>query len=165
MKTFIAFACALFVTNSVLADPNSAAMALARKVAAKSQQAANQTDTERPPPQQPQQPPQQPQPPPPPPSPALQATMQNIANLRDDFAALSKTTDTNSADVLKLSLLNNLAAAAQGTKPSQNSISKLGDDLTTAITGKEKLRAPQPKLAQYVHAAFNGCLLYTSRCV
>jgi hypothetical protein len=157
MKTSIALLCALFLANSVLADPYSAAMKQARNVSAKASKAANQTDETTPPPS-PSSPPQQ-QPPPqniPPPNPALQATLQNIASLRDDFAALGRATDTNSAAVLKMSLLNNLAAAAHDTKPSQKSISKLGDDLTTAIAGKEKLRAPQPKLAQDVHAVFNS---------
>ena len=46
--------------------------------------------------------------------------------------------------------------AAQSAKPLPASIAKLADDLTTAIAGKEKLRAPQQKLAQFVHAIFNS---------
>jgi hypothetical protein len=56
-----------------------------------------------------------------------------------------------------------MAAAAQGAKPQAASISKLADDLATAIAGKEKLRAPQPKLAQYVHAIFNSSHLTTAQ--
>ena len=138
MKTFIALGCALFVAHVALADPNSAAMALARKVAAKSQAAANQTD-ETP---QPAQRPPQPAPSAPPPNPVLQATLENIAGLRADFVALGSLTDTNLTTAQKLPLLNDLATAAQGTKPSQKSLSQLGDDLASAIAGKEKLRTP-----------------------
>ena len=89
----------------------------------------------------------------------LQATLENIAGLRADFVALGSLTDTNLTTAQKLPLLNDLATAAQGTKPSQKSLSQLGDDLAFAIAGKEKLRTPQPKLAQYVHASFNGAHL------
>jgi hypothetical protein len=158
MKTFIALGCALFVAQVVLADPYSAAMRQARNVAAKSSAAANQTD-DTPSPAPPSQSPAAPSQNVPPPNPALQATMENIAGLRADLAALGGAPDTNLTTAQKLPLLNDLAAAAQGTKPTQKSLSQLGDDLAAAIAGKEKLRAPQPRLAQYVHAAFNGAHL------
>ena len=41
----------------------------------------------------------------------------------------------------------------------RQSIAKLADDLATAIAGKEKLRAPQQTLAQYIHAIFNSAHL------
>ena len=37
------------------------------------------------------------------------------------------------------------------------------DALATAFAGKEKLRAPQTKLAQYVHAVFNSSHLTTAQ--
>jgi hypothetical protein len=62
--------------------------------------------------------------------PALTATLQNIAGLQADFAALAPAaTNTVTADQ-KVALLNDLAAAAQ-----------------------------QTQLARYVHASFNGAHL------
>jgi hypothetical protein len=88
-------------------------------------------------------------------SPALQATLQNIESLRNDFTAIGNASAGASLAIQKESLTNDLAIAAQGAKPQTGSISKLADDLTTAISGKEKLRVPPPTLAQYVHAIFN----------
>jgi len=153
MKPFIALACALCLANSLLADPYSAAIRQAKNVSAK-ETAANRQLMDNPPPA------------PPPPNnpnqsadPVLQATLQNIEGLRNDFAAIGNAAATISPTVLRQTLTNDLAVAAQGTKPPPASISKLADDLTTAIAGKEKLRAPQPKLAQYVHAIFNSAHL------
>ena len=89
----------------------------------------------------------------------LQATLQNIENLRNDFAAIGNAAAAAPLTLQKQSLTNDLAIAAQGAKPQPASISKLADDLMTAIAGKEKLRAPQPKLAQFVHAIFNSAHL------
>ena len=89
----------------------------------------------------------------------LQATLQNIDNLRNDFAAIGNAAAGASPAAQRQSLTNNLAIAAQGAKPQPESIAKLADDLTTAIAGKEKLRAPQPTLAQYTHAIFNSAHL------
>jgi hypothetical protein len=150
MKPFIALTCALFMANSLLADPYSAAIRQAKNVSAK-ETAANRQLLDNPPPAAPpQNNPNQP------PDPALQATLQNIESLRNDFAAIGNATAGTSLSVQKQSLTNDLAIAAQGAKPHPASISKLADDLTTAIAGKEKLRAPQPKLAQFVHAIFNS---------
>jgi len=153
MKTFIAFYCALCVTGSVLADPYSAAMRQAKDVSAKVTRAdqGNQPST-APSPAAPPQPGQQL-------DPVLAATLQNIASLRADFTALSKLTPTNSTQTQKQLLLNDLATAAQGTKPSPASISKLADDLVTATAGKAKADTAQQKLAQYVHAIFNSSYL------
>jgi len=93
----------------------------------------------------------------------LQATLQNIASLRDDFAAIGIADASASLTVQKQSLTNDLAIAAQGAKAQPASISKLADDLTTAIAGKEKFRVPQPKLAQFVHAIFNSSHLTTAQ--
>jgi hypothetical protein len=149
MKPFIALTCALFVANSIQADPYTAAIRQAKNVSA-NETAANQRLLDNPPPSAP------PQNNPPPANPVLQATLQNIESLRNDFAAIGNAATNLNLATQKLSLTNDLAIAAQGAKPLPASISKLADDLTTAIAGKEKLRAPQPKLAQFVHAIFNS---------
>ena len=154
MKPFIALACALFMAKSLLADPYSAAIRQAKNASAK-ETAANQQLFENPPPTAP---PSQNNPNPPA-DPALQATLQNIANLRNDFSAIGNAAANASLTVQKQTLTNDLAIAAQGVKPQPASISKLADDLVTAIAGKEKLRAPQPKLAQFTHAIFNSAHL------
>jgi hypothetical protein len=153
MKPFIALTCFLFMANSILADPYSAAIRQAKNVSAK-ETAANQRLMDNP---QPAAPPQNN--PNPAPDPALQATLLNIESLRTDFAAIGNADAASSLTVHKQSLTNDLAIAAQGAKPLPASISRLADDLITAIAGKEKLRAPQPKLAQYVHAIFNSAHL------
>ena len=96
-------------------------------------------------------------------NPVLQATLQNIANLRNDFSAIGNAAAGTSLTVEKQTLTNDLAIAAQGVKPQPASISKLADDLMTAISGKEKLRAPQQKLAQFTHAIFNSAHLTTAQ--
>jgi hypothetical protein len=154
MKPFIALACALFVANSLLADPYSAAIRQAKNASAK-ETAANQQLFENPQPAA--QPPQNN--PNPPTDPVLQATLQNITNLRNDFSAIGNAASGSSLTVEKQTLTNDLAIAAQGVKPQLESISKLADDLATAIIGKEKLRAPQAKLAQFIHAIFNSAHL------
>jgi hypothetical protein len=150
MKTFIAFSCALCVANSVLAGPNEAAIRQAKDVSAKVTRAdqGNPPSTVPSPAAPPQTNPQ--------PDPVLEATLRNIANLRADFAALGNLAATNSAATQKQLLMNDLATAAQGAKPSPVSVSKLADDLATATAGKEKSGASQQKLAQDVHAIFNS---------
>jgi hypothetical protein len=87
--------------------------------------------------------------------PALQATLSNISSLQIDFAAVVNATG-DKADT-KVSLMNNLSKAAQGTKASANSVKKLADDLLTALSGKTKLTAPQQTaLAREIHALFNS---------
>jgi hypothetical protein len=153
MKPFIALTCVVFVANSLLADPYSSAIRQAKDVSAR-ETAANRQLMDNPPPAAPPQTnPNQP------PNPVLQATLQNIESLRNDFAAIAGAAAADSRTVQRQTLTNDLAIAAQGTKPKSESISKLAEDLTTAIAGKEKLRAPQPKLAQYTHAIFNSSQL------
>ena len=153
MKPLIALTCALFVANSLLADSYSEAIRQAKNASAK-ETAANQQLMDNPQPAAPpQNNPNQPV------DPALQATLQNIDNLRNDFVAIGNAPAADPLTAQKQSLTNDLAIAAQGAKPQPTSIAKLTDDLATAIAGKEKLRAPQPKLAQFVHAAFNGSQL------
>jgi hypothetical protein len=157
MKPLIAFFCAVFLASGAFADPYSSAMRQARNASA-NETAANRQLLDNPPPAPPPQ-----NNPNPPANPALQATLQNIESLRNDFAAIGKADTIASLTVQKQSLTNDLAIAAQGAKPQPASISKLADDLTTAIAGKEKLRAPQPKLAQFVHAIFNSAHLTTAQ--
>jgi hypothetical protein len=155
MKPLIAVTCALFMANSVLADPYTAAIRQAKNVSAK-ETAANQQLMDNSPPAAP---PQNN----PPPNPVLQATLQNIDSLRNDFAAIGNEAANTPLAAQKRSLTNDLAIAAQGVKPQTATIAKLADDLTTAIAGKEKLRAPQPKLAQFIHAIFNSSHLTTAQ--
>jgi len=146
VKAFIAFSCALCAANVVLADPYSAAMRQARDVSGKVTRAEQGNPPATAPPPQAS----------PPPDPALAATLRNIASLRADFAALGSVADTNSTATSRQLLMNDLATAAQGAKPSPASISKLADDLATAAAGKVKAEAAQQKLAQDVHALFNS---------
>ena len=153
MKVFTTLACALWVANSVLADPYSAAMRQAKDVSARVTRAdeGNQPSTAPSPAAPPQSNPQL--------DPVLAATLRNIANLRADLAALGKLAATNSTATPKQLLMNDLAAAALGAKPSPASVSKLTDDLATATAGKVKADATQQKLAQDVHAIFNSSYL------
>jgi hypothetical protein len=152
VKTLIAFFCAGCVTCSVWADSYSAAIRQAKDVSAKVTRAeqGNPPTTASPPTA------------PPPtnsqPDPVLEATLRNIASLRADFAALGNLTGTNSAMQRQI-LINDLATAAHGAKPSPASIPKLADDLVTATAGKVKSEPAQQKLAQDVHAIFNSAYL------
>jgi hypothetical protein len=148
MKAFVAFLCALFVAGMAPADPYSMAIQQARNVA--NQNNAQQGVEPQPPPR----PPSAPQTPPV--DPMLEATIQNVSSLHADFAAINDSTNLDSSADQKLSLLNNLAAAAQGSKPPAASIKKLANDLIEAMTGKQKMRAQQQKLAQEIHAIFNS---------
>lgn len=95
--------------------------------------------------------------------PALQATLKNIAGLQADFAAIMSAAD-KSDPAQKISLLNNLTQAAQGTKASADSVKRVADDLLTAVSGKPKLvLAQQTKLAREVHALFNSAHLTSTQ--
>ena len=89
-------------------------------------------------------------PPPAQPDPALQATLRNINNLRVDFEDLG-VNQTNTQPLIK-----DLTQAAQSTKPSPASVSGLAQNLVPVIAGNKQLHAQHQKLAQYVHAMFNG---------
>jgi hypothetical protein len=157
MKLFLALVCVCSMAGSLPAQVNySVAIRQARNAAA-NETAANQKLLDNPPAQPPQNNPA------PPPDPALQATLQNIESLRNDFTAIGGAAANASLTVQKQTLTNDLAIAAQGAKPQAASISKLADDLTTAIAGKEKFRAPQPKLAQFIHAISNSSHLTTAQ--
>ncbi len=153
MKPFLTLACALCLAPSLFADPYSAAIQQAKRVS-NQETAANQRLMENSPAATPVQTnPAQPS------DPVLQATLQNIQNLQNDFATLSKLTNAAAITTETQGLTNDLASAALGTKPSQPSLAKLGDDLAAALVGNEKLRPQHPKLAQYIHASFNGSKL------
>jgi hypothetical protein len=161
MKPLIAIASVWFLAGSLMAQEANYSVAIRQaKNAAANETAANQKLLDNPPPSAP--PPTQNNPAPPP-DPALQATLQNIESLRNDFAAIGRAADATALAALKQPLINDLAVAARGAKPQPASVSKLADDLTTAIAGKEKLRASQPKLAQFVHAIFNSSHLTTAQ--
>jgi flagellar motor protein MotB len=146
MKAFIAFFCALLVTDSALAQGvYNMAKQQAKNAAAsenKNQQAIDSSG--------------QPAPAPPPPGnsnpqpdPALQATLRNIANLRADFENFA------AGQTNRQPLINDLTEAAQGAKASPASVSKLAGHLA-AVAGNKKLQAQRQKLAQSVHAIFNS---------
>ena len=153
MKLFLTLACAVFAAHSLHADPYSAAIQQAKRVANQETEANRQLINNPPPATPVQTNPNQP------PDPVLQATLQNIQNLQNDFATLSKLTNAAAITTEKQGLTNDLASAALGAKPSQPSLAKLGDDLAAVMVGNEKLRPQHPKLAQYVHASFNGSKL------
>jgi hypothetical protein len=142
MKILPVIICALFVAASASAQGvYNMAKQQAKNVAngESAQQGGNQPAT-----------PPQYNPPPAQPDPALQATLRNINNLRVDFEDL----DVNQTNTL--SLIKDLTEAAQSTKPSPASVTRLAQDLAPVVAGNKQLHAQHQKLAQYVHAMFNG---------
>jgi len=153
MKTRIAAFCALLIAGGALADPYSMAIQQARRAsdqnAAEQQQIQNGTGgsqgqaaanakTA-------------------PVDPALQATLSNINGLQTDLGALNNATGDKPDPMQRISLLNNLSAAAQGTKASSDSVKRLADDLLTAVSGRKQLTtAQQTRLARDIHAIFNS---------
>jgi len=143
MKCFGKRAAALglvLVTVSGRADVYSSALQKARNVA--DQNNARQGITG------------QPAPPPPPaaaqPDPVLAATLQNITNLQADLAMLQ--TDPGR----KQPLINDLNAAAAGQRPSNESVSRLVDDLAPVLSGKTLPPDQLRKIAQALHAFCNS---------
>ena len=88
-------------------------------------------------------------------NPALAATLQNISNLGTDIAALLDADAANPDAALKMPLLNDLVQAAQGAKPSKESLQKFADAFTTAVAGKKSLHDQQARLGQWLHALCN----------
>jgi hypothetical protein len=159
MKTAAIWFCLLFATASLLADPYAAAIRQAKNVAATASSTRQDNQDNAPAPAQPAPiPPAQNNPSP---NPELEATLQNIADLRANLDTLSRLTDTNAIAEKKLSLTGNLTAAASGTKPSPATVAKLSDDLATVLAGNDKLHPQNQKLAQYLHAIFNSSHLST----
>lgn len=152
MKPLLAFVCVLLAAGNILADPYSESIRQARDVSGRVTD-ANRRLMDNPQPVAPQTSPNQPV------NPVLQATLQNIESLRKDFATLANLTNATPIAAEKKGLTNDLTTAAQGTKPPAQSISQLADDLTTIIAGNNKLRPQHPRLAQFVHASFNGSQL------
>ena len=146
MKTIVILSVIIIGANYVFADPNAAALNLAQKVAQTSVATA---------PAQTTQPPAV-QPAPATPNPQLEATLQNISNLRLDFDNLGKLTPTNPIAPVRNSLMTNLFIAAHDTKPSEATTARLADHLVNAIAGRDILSDQHTKLAQNVHALFNG---------
>src|SRR5450755_4279164 len=133
MKLPVALFCALLAAEGVLADSYSIAKQMARD-AANQNNAQQGVQPQAPHPSAPQTPPV---------DPVLEATTRNVSSLRADFAVINSSTNLDSSAGQKLSLLNNLAAAAQGAKPSAASIKKLAGDLIAVMAGKEKMRGQQ----------------------
>ena len=144
MKTIVMFVLTCFFAGTAYADIYSQAIKQAHNVA------NGQPRQGAPPPPPPAAPPNNT-----PPDPALQATLQNIANLRNDFDVLGNVSDLKSDSPLKQSLLTDLNVAAQGAKPLPVSVANLADHLATAVAGKKEMQPQHAKLAQDVHAIFN----------
>jgi hypothetical protein len=149
MKSFIALAVVLAVAGNALADVNYDLGKQQAKRAAGGSVA------------QPGNSPSQPQTPAAPPmDPALAATLQNIADLRADLDALSQAADAQAGADQRSSLMTHLsAAAAHDKKASPASIKKLSGHLITNLSGKKNLTAQNARLAQNLHALFNGAHL------
>lgn len=90
------------------------------------------------------------------PHPQLEATLQNISNLRIDFDNLGKLSPTNAIEPVRNSLMTNMFIAAQGIKPSEASSEKLANHLVNAMAGRDNMIQQHTRLAQDVHALFNG---------
>lgn len=85
-----------------------------------------------------------------PPSPAIIAMQQNISSIAADLETLQKDSSK------KQPLINDLNAAALGTSPTRNAVTKLATDFATALTGKNLSLEQRTKLAQYLRAFFNS---------
>jgi hypothetical protein len=95
----------------------------------------------------------------PPVDPKLQATLQNIGDLKADFDVIVNAADAAAAGDQKISLLNHLSQAAQGGKAASGDVKNLAGDLITALAGRKNLLPQNQKLARSVHALFNGAHL------
>ena len=85
----------------------------------------------------------------------MTAQQQSIAKLKTDFAAFKAGSEITAEQ--KQQLTKDLSATAQGaTKPSQSSLTKLANDLSSALTGKTLPAADQSRLAQNLAAILNG---------
>ncbi|HEY5233461.1 MAG TPA: hypothetical protein VIK35_08015 [Verrucomicrobiae bacterium] len=155
MKTPVVIFCALLAVNGVCGGIYNIAEQQARNVA------AGEPPQGAPPPTTP--PPQNNNPPAPPPNPALEATLKNISNLSVDFDALGKLAELKPDAPQKKLLLDDLTVAPQGVKPSPASTSMLADNLASAVAGKAAMQPQHAKLAQDIHAVFNGSHLSTTQ--
>ena len=146
MKTPVAFFCALLVAVSASAQGvyNMAKQQAKNAVAAenRNQQAINSSGQPTPTAPAPNNPAPQP-------NPELEATLRNIANLRADFENFA------AGQTNRQPLVKDLTEAAQGTKASPASVSKLAENLAD-IAANKNLQTQHQKLAQSVHAIFNS---------
>jgi hypothetical protein len=150
VKTFTAFVLILLCAEAIHADIYSEAIKQAHNV-------ANGQPPQGGPPVQPTPSAAPPQNPPPPQvNPVLEATLQNISNLRADFDALGKLPEIKPDSLPKQRLLNDLTVAAQDAKPSPTSVTNLAENLATAVAGKIDMQPQHAKLAQDIHAIFNS---------
>jgi hypothetical protein len=151
MKTILAVYCLLFVLRVAMADPYGIAIQQARRDSAQNdaeQQRIQNADGGTAQAATRQQPAAT--------SPALAATLQNITNLQVDLTAFIGTASDHPDPSQKVALMNDLSAAAQGTKASTESVKELAKDLFTATSGNKKLMAKKLQLAREIHAVFNG---------
>ena len=88
--------------------------------------------------------------PPPQPDPVLLATLQNITNLQADLATLQRDPGR------KQPLINDLNAAASGAHPSNESVTRVAEDLSSLLAGKTLPPDQLRKLAQALHAFSNS---------
>jgi Mg2+ and Co2+ transporter CorA len=147
MKTVIVLSGVLGVALAASAQNYGAAINLAHKAVTKTENASNADPDAQPQNGAPQSQPPQPM------DPALAATLQNIARLRADLNYLSTNASPNAA------LTNDLLAASTGTKPSDETVAKVLNDLQAVLKDKPALRAHFQKFAQTLHASANGAHL------
>ena len=88
--------------------------------------------------------------------PLLAATLQYINNIQAALVSFIGSTGDLPDPVQRIGLLNDLSAAAQGSKASADSVQELAKDLFTALAGNKKLLAQKLPLARQVHAVFNS---------
>jgi hypothetical protein len=148
MKTPVLIFCALLAVNGVCGGIDNIAEQQARNVAAGEPPQGSTPPSS--------QPPQNNNPSAPPPNPALEATLKNISNLRVDFDALGKLTELKPDAPQKKLLLDDLTTAPQGAKPTPASTSTFANNLASAVAGKAAMQPQHAKLAQDIHAIFNG---------
>jgi hypothetical protein len=140
-RFIVAWLCVWGLATTALADVYSSALQKAHDVANQNNIRQNNISRGLTPP---------PGPPPPQPNPVLEATLQNITNLEADLTRLQ--TDP----LRKQPLVNDLNAAATGAHPANMTITKLADDLASALGGKSLTPDQLRKLAQGLHALFNS---------
>ena len=157
MKTFTAFLLIFLCARAIHADIYSEAIKQAHNVANGQPPQGGSSAQQTPPAVPPQNPPL------PQVNPVLEATLQNISNLRVDFDELGKLTELKPDSLPKQSLLNDLTAAALGAKPSPTSVTNLAENLATAVAGKKDMQPQHAKLAQDIHAIFNSSHLSTAQ--
>ena len=147
MKKFVAAICLLSLAAIVASAQGVYSMAVQRAKNAADSQPPAQNGGHNSAPQ------------PAPTNPELQATLKNVSDLQSDFVALGVAADVDSASDQKISLLNHLSAAAQGTKASANSVKTLAKDFVTALAGKKMTNEPRAKFTRDIHALFNSAHL------